>query len=284
LIVSDVKNITLDFIKQPFPLWNCEIAGALTDNKLNALFGNAEEGRKKYSLSGCLLKDWEYSGLENVLPITQCGKTFSLITPTPHLGYFYEQHGLVPFTIEEFKASNAVDKLERTMAMFCGSPVVFQFLSQIVKSIQLIRSEDAETDVSYSHPDIPFTIFVSICGDDSLISSLRIAESILHESMHLLLTLIEGIFPLIDPTSKAVYYSPWRDEDRPVRGVLHGLFVFKAINDFYALLSPQITDAVSNAYILKRLDQIFGEMVLLKDFPLSPGLTEEGKQLAIKLV
>jgi len=282
--VSDVKNITLDFIKQPFPLWNCEIAGALTDNKLNALFGNAEEGRKKYSLSGCLLKDWEYSGLENVLPITQCGKTFSLITPTPHLGYFYEQHGLVPFTIEEFKASNAVDKLERTMAMFCGSPVVFQFLSQIVKSIQLIRSEDAETDVSYSHPDIPFTIFVSICGDDSLISSLRIAESILHESMHLLLTLIEGIFPLIDPTSKAVYYSPWRDEDRPVRGVLHGLFVFKAINDFYALLSPQITDAVSNAYILKRLDQIFGEMVLLKDFPLSPGLTEEGKQLAIKLV
>jgi len=127
--VSDVKNITLDFIKQPFPLWNCEIAGALTDNKLNALFGNAEEGRKKYSLSGCLLKDWEYSGLENVLPITQCGKTFSLITPTPHLGYFYEQHGLVPFTIEEFKASNAVDKLERTMAMFCGSSFSARSLS-----------------------------------------------------------------------------------------------------------------------------------------------------------
>ena len=282
--MNDVKSITFAFIKQPFPLWNCELAGALTDNKLNALFGNAEEGRKKYSLSGCLLKDWEYSGLENVLPIKQCGKTFSLIAPTPHLGFFYEQHGLVPFTIGEFQAINAVDKLERTIAMFCGSQAVLQFINLIVKSIQLIRSEDAETDVSYSHPDIPFTIFVSICGGDSLISSLRVAESILHESMHLLLTLIEGVVPLVDTISKAIYYSPWRDEDRPVRGVLHGLFVFKAISDFYAVLCPQITDAVSKAYILKRVDQISGEMALLKDFPLSPGLTEEGKQLAIKLV
>lgn len=279
-----IHEIALNFLEQPFPLWNSELTDALANSKLKTLFGNAEEGNRRYSLSGCLLKDWEYSRLENILPITKCGKTFSLVTPTPYLNFFYEQHGLVLLTPDEIKTINAVDKLEQTMALFCELPAVLKFINLIVKSLQLIQAKDTEIDMSYSHPDIPFSIFISICESDSMISNLRLAESILHESMHLLLTLVEDVVPLIDADSKAVYYSPWRDEQRPVRGVLHGLFVFKAISDLYTLLAPKIIDETSQKYILKRQNQISSELYLLKNFHRSPGLTENGQKLVIKLV
>lgn len=48
-------------------------------------------------------------------------------------------------------------------------------------------------DVSHSTPVLPLSIFVSVPGADERHAELRLAESIIHEAMHLQLTFIESL-------------------------------------------------------------------------------------------
>jgi HEXXH motif-containing protein len=153
-----------------------------------------------------------------------------------------------------------------------------------VRTIQVLRTDDADIDLSYSHPNIPFSIFISVCDNESMISNLRVAESILHEAMHLKLTLIEDLIPLIKPDTNSLYYSPWRNEERPAKGVLHGLFVFRAIREFYKELQKIGIFIDSENYLENRLREIENEVEQLKDFATSPSLNELGTNLVISLL
>ena len=64
---------------------------------------------------------------------------------------------------------------------------------------------------------------------------LYLAEMLLHEFCHNKLRLFEEVFPLLRPESinNVQYYSPWRDEPRPLEGIQHGLFVFGSIAFFW---------------------------------------------------
>lgn len=84
-------------------------------------------------------------------------------------------------------------------------------------------------DVSHSDPELPFTIFISLPRAGETDGVPRLAEAILHESMHLQLTLVERQAPLIAHDLEYVY-SPWKREVRPVSGLLHGLYVFAVIH------------------------------------------------------
>lgn len=55
-----------------------------------------------------------------------------------------------------------------------------------------------------------------------------LAESIVHEFRHNLLHQLERAYPIFEPGSpnEARFYSPWRDDPRPLSGILHALFVF----------------------------------------------------------
>jgi HEXXH motif-containing protein len=84
-------------------------------------------------------------------------------------------------------------------------------------------------DVSHSDPELPFTIFVSLPQAGETDSVPRLAEAMLHESMHLQLSMIEHRVPLIAHDLECAY-SPWKHEVRPVSGLLHGLYVFAVIH------------------------------------------------------
>jgi len=252
-----LSELIADFVGKPGILWNNEIARELATNKLKTFVTD-------YSLTRSILKDDQVS--ENSLPLFEGENQTVLALPSDKLRFFFEDHGLEMLSEIDFP-----------------EPALSVFISQIVRSIQLLKAWDPETDVSYSHPEVPFSIFISLCENNSINSGLRVAESILHESMHLYLTLIEGVVPLVNNDLKSVYYSPWREEERPVRGVLHGIFVFKAVSDFYHLLFPKVNDEIAKKYLLRRQKQISDELLLVKNFYNSPGLTELGKQLAFKL-
>lgn len=159
--------------------------------------------------------------------------------PSLQLQSFYDEHGLDLLTESEIEADGALMKFKKAISILHLIEPAYDSITDLVRSIHILKQPDAEIDVSYSHPQIPFSIFVSVCADDSTISNLRVVESILHEAMHLKLTLIENIVPLIKQDSCLLSYSPWRDEHRPTRGVLHGMFVFKVIKDFYEFLYRQ---------------------------------------------
>ena len=198
---------------------------------------------------------------------------------------FYSDHGLDILGEEELEAIGAKDKLEAALHEVQRCNEAFDTVMKLVKAIQVIKIDDPEYDTSYTHPDVPFSIFVSVGGDTSQLSNLRVAESIIHEAMHLKLTLIERICPLIHaPQTLDTLYSPWRYEMRPVQGVLHGAFVFFAIQKFYESICDNVENPLAKDFISNRIETISNELEEINELKEVSSLTKDGKNLSSSLL
>ncbi len=268
------------FLNSPFPLWETELTNMLVKHEWQRQLRN-DINQENYSTAGSYFQTPDWNERK---PILLSGDSFenSIFLEYPsfdRLGNFYEDHGLVP-ELENSIRKEQVQKLQAALGILNLVPEVKACISLLVKRIQVLRQDDEEIDTSYSHPEIPFTIFVSLCKDDSMTSSLRVAESILHEAMHLKLTLIEKHTDLIVQNTTETFYSPWRDEQRPVRGVLHGLFVFRAVLDYYNELRSEIK---TNQLDYRKSD-ITEEINSITDFYSNHGLTLMGANLTRNLL
>ena len=275
-----IQKIIQDYLEQPLPLWEKEITQLLVAHKWNELAKQSQITPNTYTIAGCVITDKIVT--ETSLPLLVTKDNIKIVIPSDDLKGFYEEHGIEPVEITTVESSNEVSKIVAALDVLKRIEPLYDFILEIVHSVQLIKAEFPDTDVSYSHPEIPFSIFFSVCEDVSTLSDLRVAESILHEAMHLKLTLIENIVPLIVPNAKGLYFSPWRDEPRPARGVLHGLFVFKALLDFFEAITE--TDFTEKEYIKYRIKQIKEDLSQLKDFALCPDLTIDGAILTASLL
>ena len=98
--------------------------------------------------------------------------------------------------------------------------------------------------------------------------------------MHLQLTMLENEVPLIRDTA-ATGYSPWQGTDRPINGLLHGLFVFRVIDQWLeGFGTSHIQGDHRYPYVLKRRAQIAEETRAVKRLGESPSLTQFGRKLA----
>ncbi len=131
-------------------------------------------------------------------------------------------------------------------------------------------------DVSHSEPRWRTTIFVSIPERNDAVGALRLAESVTHEAMHLLLTNweAEGAFVA---DAEAVLHSPWRRRERPAQGVLHGTFVFVCIQAFFSRLSVSGLDPAGTEHVGRRLGEIADELSALDLPSLRSVLTSRGQ-------
>lgn len=137
--------------------------------------------------------------------------------------------------------------------------------------------------MSYSDPLLPFSIFVGIEGSEQANGDMRLAEGILHECMHLQLTLIEETVTMVSAKDER-HYSPWQGTMRPSKGVLHGLYVFRVIQDFHrALLESGSLRPGERTYLTRRIDTIEDEVAAVGDLAASRDLTEAGRRLAAAL-
>ena len=161
-------------------------------------------------------------------------------------------------------------------------PTVWPTVCQLVRALHVIDPGDNDIDVSFSDPSVPFSVFVSVPPRRSETVILRIAEAILHESMHLHLTLISRILPLVQPEGR-MQYSPWRGEERDSEGILQALYVFSVIRSFLTLLlttrSKEADDHVSD-----RIEQIERQIGQARSFRECDELTPEGAALVTRLL
>lgn len=275
-----IQKTIQDYLKQPLPLWENEVTKILVDYKWTELDTQNQITPNSYTITQCVIKDKSLSEINFLLSASNYNIKISV--PTDDLKDFFESHGIEPLEITNDKYENEIKKITAALDIFQKNQPILNFILNIIKSVLLIKAENSDTDISYSHPEIPFSIFFSICEEISIISDLRVAESILHEAMHLKLTLIENIVPLIIPNAKGVYFSPWRDEPRPARGVLHGLFVFKALLDFFEHIIE--TNLPEKEYIQSRINQIKKDLFELKDFAKCADLTKDGAILTTNLL
>lgn len=278
--MKQLKDELINFVTQPINLWGSGLTALL----INAVWEKTAYTADNYSTVNALFNATKYNVPHERVNLcgaeTVCLEHFSV----GYLSSFYQEHDLTSIPHGSITTLSALTKLEMAFTTLSYAPEACTDAALLVRRIQLLHTEDDEIDVSYSHPEIPFTIFVSLCRDNSGVADLRLAESILHEAMHLKLTLIEQHLPLIVPATTSTFFSPWREEQRPVRGVLHAIFVFKAVYDFYERLKTVLTEEKCLSYVSFRQSDILAEFTQVTGFPKSAGLTAYGASLAANLL
>ena len=193
----------------------------------------------------------------------------------------YERSGLVfPRPVA---APAAVAAIRSALPLVGAAPGLRATVAAYLRSVHVLQPPGTEIDVSYSDPDVPFSVFLSIPGPGRH-AALRLAESLVHECMHLHLTLIEAVLPLVGNV-RASTFSPWLRRPRPLRGVLHGLYVFSVIGAFLRVLehggSLRPDEA---AFAARRRRQIAGEIAQVDHGAVAAGLTGDGRVLVERLL
>lgn len=61
----------------------------------------------------------------------------------------------------------------------------------------------------------------------------QLAAVLVHEIQHSKLSALLHMYGLHGPDGQARFYAPWRDDPRPLRGMLHGVYAFAAVARFW---------------------------------------------------
>ena len=180
----------------------------------------------------------------------------------------------------------AIDATDRPLFVAAGhvirlAPDLSAIVERRVTTVHRLAA-DPGYDVSHSEPIWRDRIFVSVPERSDDIGALRLAESVIHEAMHLHLTLCEMETPLV--TIGAAYLrSPWRPEPRPASGVLHGLFVFQCLDAWLARVTSTLR-AAEQTYAAERRTCIAGEVAQIDRTALEAELTPAGRELTARLL
>lgn len=112
-------------------------------------------------------------------------------------------------------------------------PAVARELRLICSAVQFVRDPEAHPDkiVSFSDDSVPGALYVSIVQSEGLIDAFDLADSLIHEYRHQKLYLFERRHPTT--FQGALVVSPWREDLRPVSGLLHAAFVFVELGRFW---------------------------------------------------
>ena len=160
-------------------------------------------------------------------------------------------------------------------------PTLAAIVQARVRYIHLINAPPGY-DISHSEPRWSDRIFVSVPDRSDAVGALRLAEGVIHEAMHLHLTLFEADTPLVRDMAK-VTYSPWRETERPVGGVLHGLFVFACLRTYFGWL-PNTRCQAALDHLRQRCRDIEAELAKVEVDSFLSSLTDTGQALVRLLV
>jgi HEXXH motif-containing protein len=64
--------------------------------------------------------------------------------------------------------------------------------------------------------------------------AVALAATLVHEFQHTKLGAVHDLFPLHTAPRDELYYSPWRDDPRPLWGLMHGAYAYLGVTDFWA--------------------------------------------------
>jgi hypothetical protein len=195
----------------------------------------------------------------------------------------YYNLGLKFYSAEEILGLDLIGVLDRAVQTISGVQGAARAVSTVLSMVHVLKPASPEYDISYSDPQLPFSIFVGVDASQRPNGALRLAESVFHECMHLQLTLIEDQVPLVAGDGEN-HFSPWRRTLRPTSGILHALYVFRAIQDLLgALIASKNLGNGANSYMIHRLRDIDEEVKQLEDLSVSQDLTPEGKAFVARL-
>jgi hypothetical protein len=236
-VTEDIAGRVLGALRDTSaPLWLPGLTGNLADSAWRKLGRDLQLTRASYSTARMLRRDPE--GPRRVvayLDVPSCDGASCEAIPIEllpeDLACGYESPDVRFIETEEILRGGVFSRVEEALKILGGVPSLLSTVSLLIRALHLIDPADDEIDVSFSEPALPFSAFVSVPGSNAVAGALRVAEALLHEAMHLQLTLLEAFVPLVKPGERT-YFSPWRNEYRTPQGVLHALYVFRVIDAF----------------------------------------------------
>lgn len=164
-------------------------------------------------------------------------------------------------------------------------PGLSSSIRYLVRCVHFLDAPSPELDCSYSRPDLPFSVFLSVPDHGTRARIERVAEALVHETMHLQLSLVERRIQLVESAcAEAVAYSPWRDSERNVRGVVHALYVFVVVRTLWQRAARRKPCGLEPGFAEERVRAIHEEVVGARHLAGSPGLSQEGRQLVCQLL
>ncbi|HEX9335792.1 MAG TPA: HEXXH motif domain-containing protein, partial [Pseudonocardiaceae bacterium] len=109
------------------------------------------------------------------------------------------------------------------------------------------------------------------------LSATTMAEVFVHEFQHSKLNALSRLVNLTTPDARDRYYAPWREDPRPLAGMLHGIYAFVAVAEFWLVRGDE-AGATTGEFLLAHrrqqvawaLDSLAGEI---------DGITDHGAEL-----
>lgn len=269
-----VENIVSDAIHREVCFWVPGLAQLLT-NRFWQLGGNKFNGTNYGSLRWLNSDPLDSKTIMSVIDIPKANPIIIEALPSQTTKY-YKSIGLQ--FLSGSPTTEDIRLLKDAFATIKFSPSLFESVQTLVRSVHLLESSGCGYDTSHSDPNLPCSIFVSVPKNEQH-AELRLAESIVHEAMHLQLTMLENEVSLVDDIN-FTGYSPWQSADRPVSGLLHGLYVFCVIYQWLEKICKYMVsrDNVST-YIHSRHSEIAKEIAMVSQLRNSQALTEFGRKL-----
>lgn len=269
--------------------WLSGLAAGLADRGWKDLYHNTGLTPSEYGTERVLARDCNaprkvVSVIPAALSYRDSAQVFQIELLDEETARPYVESGVKFYTEDEIIKLKMTERLAEAVNILKNVPTLFQTVADLVRSVHLIDAGDDDYDVSFSEPHVPFSIFVSVPSKRAPTNTLRVSEAIVHETMHLQLTLVEQVISLFTSTSRQ-YYSPWRREFRSSQGVLHGLYVFLTVDEFFyellRWLCPQ--DKATIDFIEERRTEIRSQVRQLTSFQDSIDLTVIGSEFVRRL-
>ena len=164
-------------------------------------------------------------------------------------------------------------------------PELSSSIGHLVRCVHLLKAPSPELDCSYSRPDLPFSVFLSVPEHGTRAKIERVTEALVHETMHLQLSLVERRIPLVElGRAETVAFSPWRDSERNVPGVLHALYVFVVVQTLWQRAAQRTPCGLDREFADARVRAIRDEVARTRHLAASHGLSREGRQLVGQLL
>lgn len=107
------------------------------------------------------------------------------------------------------------------------TPAVADEVAAVLRVVAPLRRSPANA-VSATLGDAFGCVVMSLPDND-----VHTAATLTHEVQHAKLTALTDLVRLVDIDSPARFYAPWREDPRPVLGLLHGLYAHLAIAGFW---------------------------------------------------
>jgi HEXXH motif-containing protein len=141
-----------------------------------------------------------------------------------------------------------LSSLEDAMKIISTDDSSFELVSSFVSYIVPLKQKTSIQNLSFSVRNLPSVIF-----KNNELNPCLVGETLVHESDHQLFYAIEKFNNFWREDSleqEPIYYSPWRDDPRPIDGILRGLSSFTRVSSYYssAIKTYNFTD--------KQIDQV----------------------------